>query len=466
MDATQRADLLSRLAQHRALGKAPRSEHEWLIDNGALRHLEPGEVVTPKGEKAKNLYIVLSGEIVIRADRGAGAHKIIGWKAGDVGGMLPYSRGGTPPNDSMAEEPTETLAVPTGKMNDMIHNCPEVTAALVHAMVDRSRQFTSSELRDEKLISLGKLAAGLAHELNNPASAVIRSAKRLEESLSDAEHAARQLASAELTDAQFELIETTRNKCNISESMAPLTAVARADREDAITEWLSDHDADEDCALPLADTSVSIASLDALASTVSGKDLDAALHWLAACCSVRALSAEIGTAATRIDQLVSAVKGFSYMDHAPTPEPVDIRRGIADTFTMLGAKTRAKSVDVSITVPDDLPRVYTVGAELNQVWMNLIENALDAVPEKGHVSVTADHEVNSVVVRVIDDGPGIPPEIQPRIFDPFFTTKGVGKGTGLGLDTVRRLLQRHEGEIALDSRPGRTEFQVRLPIEK
>lgn len=154
------------------------------------------------------------------------------------------------------------------------------------------------------------------------------------------------------------------------------------------------------------------------------------------------------------------------MDHAPTPEPVDIRRGIAETFTMLGAKTRAKSAQISMDFADDLSRAHAVGAELNQVWMNLIDNALDVIDVGGHVTVTASNEANSVVVRIIDDGPGIPPEIHGRIFDPFFTTKGVGKGTGLGLDVVRRLLQRHDGGIAVESVPGRTEFQVWLPAEK
>jgi signal transduction histidine kinase len=154
------------------------------------------------------------------------------------------------------------------------------------------------------------------------------------------------------------------------------------------------------------------------------------------------------------------------MDHAPTPEPVDIRRGISETLTMLGAKTRSKSVEVSMDFADDLARAHAVGAELNQVWMNLIDNALDAVNPGGHVKVSAVNEMNSVVVRIIDDGPGIPSEIQARIFDPFFTTKGVGKGTGLGLDVVRRLLQRHDGGVSVESVPGRTEFQVRLPAEK
>ena len=152
------------------------------------------------------------------------------------------------------------------------------------------------------------------------------------------------------------------------------------------------------------------------------------------------------------------------MDHAPTAEAVDIRRGLADTLTMLAAKTRGKSIAVTMDFPPDLPPVHGVGAELNQVWMNLVDNALDAVTVGGHVEITAGEERGRLVVRLVDDGPGVPEAIRDRIFEPFFTTKGVGEGSGLGLDIVRRLLQRNEGEVEVDSRPGRTEFRVRLPV--
>jgi signal transduction histidine kinase len=459
-------DLKLRLSQHRSLGDAPAEEHEWLATHGTLQKYEEGGVVTAKGQPATKLLIVLNGLLVIRVDRGAGSHKIFEWKGGDVGGVMPYSRVTSPPGDVVAEEPTEVLIVPRDLLQEMIRECPTITATLVHAMVDRARQFTSSDLRDEKLISLGKLAAGLAHELNNPASAVIRSAKMLTDSLTAAERAAWKLAEENLSGSQFAAIETTRALCVSSQGAAGLSAMARADREETISDWLADHEVSEDSASALADTAVTIDALDALAAKVSGAALDATLQWVAACCTVRALSSEIETAATRIYDLVAAVKGFSYMDHAPTPEPVDVRRGIADTFTMLGAKIRAKSATVSMDFADDLPRAHAVGAELNQVWMNLIDNALDAVAPGGHVSAKASCEMDSVVVSIIDDGPGIPQEIQGRIFDPFFTTKGVGQGTGLGLDVVRRLLQRHEGGITVESVPGKTEFQVRLPAEK
>ena len=458
-------DLLARLAQHRSVGSAPLSEHEWLVAHGSPRTYAVGDVITPKGEVAKRLLVVFSGRYVLRTDRGAGSHKIMEWRAGDVGGMMPYSRGASPPNDVVAEEVTEALTVERELFPEMIRECPVITATLVHAMIDRARQFTSSDLRDEKLISLGKLASGLAHELNNPASAVVRNAKTLAATLVTSEHAARQLGAANLTGAQLEAIDGIRVMCTTAQSPESLSAVARADREEAIADWMAKHGVDESSAGPLAETNVSIAALDALASRLDGHALDAAIQWLAAGCFMRGISTDIETAASRIYDLVAAVKGFSYMDRAPTPEPVDVGRGISDTLTMLAGKLRAKSVEVALELPDDLPAAHAVGAELNQVWMNLIDNALDAVPVGGRITIAGAHELNYVTVRVIDNGPGIPPDIQGRIFDPFFTTKGVGKGSGLGLDIVRRLLQRHEGSVSLESVPGRTEFQVRIPAE-
>ncbi|HZI99232.1 MAG TPA: ATP-binding protein [Gemmatimonadaceae bacterium] len=455
-------DLATRLAEHRMVGSAPPEERAWLIEHGDLTKFAVGDVVTAKGETANKLMVVLSGHIAIRIDRGAGSHKVMEWRAGDVAGLLPYSRVVSPPGDVAAEEPTEVLRIMREMMPGMIHECPTLTATLVHAMVDRARQFTSSDLRDEKLLSLGKLAAGLAHELNNPSSAVIRSAKTLDEKLSDVEQATRQLAAANLSDSQIAAIERARVA---SGGSVEWSTVQRADREDEISGWLSDHDLSDDSAAALADTCLGMKTLNEIAESVTGDSLEATLQWISAAAAVRTLTSEIETASSRIHELVAAVKGFSYMDHAPTPEPVDIRRGITDTFTMLGSKARAKSIKVSTSFADDLARAYAVGAELNQVWMNLVDNAMDAVGVGGCVSVRALNEADSIVVTVADDGPGIPKEIQGRIFDPFFTTKPVGEGSGLGLDVVRRLLQRHNASIALESAPGRTVFEVKLPAK-
>ena len=466
MDNAVTQNLMARLAQHRSLGGAPAQEHAWLVAHGTLRTYAAGDVVTAKGEQAQTLIVLLTGHCVIRMDRGAGSHKIFEWRAGDVGGVMPYSRQATPPNDIVAEEITEILAVPRELLPEMIRECPSVTTTLVHATLDRARQFTSSGLRDEKLISLGRLASGIAHELNNPASAVVRSAKMLAASLAASEDAARRMNAAHLSAEQLAAIDGVREQCVDIRQTGSFSVVARADREDAIAEWMLSHGVDDASAAPLSETTVTLEALEGLAGQVPAGVLPTALQWIAAGCTVRTLAGEIETAATRIHDLVAAIKGFSYMDHAPMAEPVDIRRGIVDTLTLLDSKVRGKSVEVSLQLPADLPCAHGVGAELNQVWMNLIDNALDAAPAGGHVSVSAGTELDRIVVRVVDDGHGIPPDIQGKIFDPFFTTKGVGKGTGLGLDIVRRLLQQHEGDIALESVPGRTEFQVRLPIGK
>jgi signal transduction histidine kinase len=458
--------LLARLARHSALGHAPRSEHEWLIAHGRLHRYAAGDVATPKGEQATSMLVLFAGHVVIRGDRGAGAHKIFEWTPGDVGGAMPYSRGASPPADAVAEEDSEVLMVDQEWFPEMIRECPAVTAALVHIMLDRARTFTSADLHDQKLKSLGRLAAGLAHELNNPASAAVRSSKLLLASLNDAEEASRILAGAHLSEGQFAAIDRAREMCETSAAAAPRTPLERADREDALSDWLVDHSATQEYAIPLADTGVTPNALDLLARYVQGNALEAALGWISACCTVRVLAGEIERASVRIHDLVGAVKGFSYMDHAPSPEPVDIQQGIVDTLKMLGAKTRAKTVSVTLELPDDLPRVHGVGVELNQVWMNLIDNALDAAPSGGHVAVVASRELDRVVVRVVDDGPGMTPEIRQRIFEPFFTTKEIGQGTGLGLETAKRLLQRHDGEINVESAPGRTVFEVRLPMAR
>jgi signal transduction histidine kinase len=246
-------------------------------------------------------------------------------------------------------------------------------------------------------------------------------------------------------------------------SMSPLE---RADREDEIAEWLDAHGLDQSATEALSESAVTLEALEALAEHMTGSALDAALDWVAAGCAVRTLAAESERAGARVSELVGAMKRLTHMDHAPVRSPVDIERGLRDTFMVLGHKARAKSVSVKIDVAPDLPRVDAVGGELNQVWMNLLDNALDAVDLGGQVAVTAKPEGRWLIVRVIDDGPGIALEHRNRIFDPFFTTKAAGEGTGLGLETARTRVRGHGGEIQFDSRPGRTEFSVSLPLRE
>ena len=464
MTDQDRAELLARLAAHRTVGQAPRAELEWLADHGEIRHYRPGELVSRKGEPVDGMHVLLKGHLTHYRDQGGTNRKMMDWREGDVTGHLPYSRLDRAPGNTVIDEPSESLFIARANLAALAVACPQITASLVHIMVDRARAFTSSDLQFEKLASLGKLAAGLAHELNNPASAAARSAQLVTAALGEADAASRALGAVQLEPHDQAVIDRVRDLCFDSGATQVRSPLERSDREESIAQWLEAHGADAAQAAALAETAVTLEQLDELAGALAGDKLRATLRWVAAGCTVRGLARDIERAASRVHTLVSAVKSFTYMDKATVPEPVDLGRGLNDTLALLAAKARGKSAGVTLDVSTDLPRVRAFGSELNQVWVNLIDNALDAVAENGRVTVATRQDGSTVIVRVTDDGPGIPPEVKDRIFDPFFTTKPVGKGTGLGLDIVRRLLDHNAASIEVESQPGRTEFRVTLPI--
>jgi signal transduction histidine kinase len=461
-------ELIERLATHRTLQSAPRSELRWLAEHGEVHAYEAGELVVRKGlkveESGMGLSIVLSGVFSITVDRGAGPRKVMTWQGGDISGILPFSRMTVSPGDSFAEVYTDIVSIPPHHFPELIRQCPTVTEICVHVMLDRARVFNSTEWQDEKMVALGKLAAGLAHELNNPASAVARSAKLLAASMDEADRAARAVGVARLNEDQLGGVDMVRAACLNAAASLARSPIERADREDEIADWLVAHGADTSAATALAETAVTMEDLDDLASKINGDALDAALDWVAAGCAVRLLTAEIERASSRIYDLVAAIKGFTHLDRARIPEPTHLERGLRDTVMVLGSKARNKSVMVKIEVAPDLPRVRAIGSELNQVWANLIDNALDAVDTGGQVTIAASRVARSVVVRIVDNGPGIPEDIKARIYDPFFTTKEPGKGTGLGLEISRRIVRGHNGDIEIESKPGHTEFRVSLPV--
>jgi signal transduction histidine kinase len=458
------ADIVDRLAEHRTLNGVPRAQLEWLAGHGELLKLDVGSVVSSPDHRPTHLYILLSGAVTIYRNRGGARRKVMEWRAGDITGVLPYSRMGLAPGESVAEEPTETLAVHESAFPEMIRECPDVVAVLVHLMLDRARHFQSYDLSDEKLKSLGRLSARLAHELNNPASAAERSAAGLIAQLAELDAASRVLGATPLTPEQLASLEEVRSECQAVVRHQVRSTMEQADREDAMGDWLDAHGADPDTAHALAESNVSLDLLDRLAATIDKPALDAALRSIAAGCATRALAAEIESAAARIHDLVSAMKGFSYMDRAAGPAPFDLSKNLADTLTIHQWKARQKSIAVSISVAPGMPVVVGVGGELNQVWANLLDNALDAAPEGGHVSVRASCRGRNLLVSVEDDGPGVPASIRERIFEPLFTTKPVGAGTGQGLDIARKVVDSHGGDITVDSEPGRTVFTVTLPL--
>lgn len=460
------SELVERLSQVHALKGVPRHELEWLVAHGRIEAFPAGEVFRPHAVPIPGLSVLLKGSLAIHVERLGVHRRVMQWHAGDLTGALPYSRMTVPPGDTVVHEDMEVFTVDKEHFRELTRECPEFTAICVHTMLDRARHFTSTGFQDEKMVSLGKLSAGLAHEMNNPASAASRGAQLLARQIDEAEDSSRALMAAGLNEGQLKALDEARAMCLLVPPSFLDTPLDRADRVDALAEWLEDNGGDIDQATSLAETAVTVEGLQHLASAMSGETLAEAVRWLASCCAVRAVASELQDSTKRITDLVAAVKGFSYQGRASVPEPVNVARGLQDTARIMSSKLRDKNVRFILDVPADLPAARAFGSELNQIWINLIENALDAVPYGGEITIRAHTDVDQVVVLVIDNGHGIPDDIKGRIFDPFFTTKPVGEGTGMGLDIVRRLVFQQRGEIDVTSQPGHTEFRVALPAAR
>jgi len=455
-------DHLDTIASFPLFAPVPRAELEWMCARADVVRLAPDTILRDTGAVIDDMWIVLAGQLAVQVERSGARRNFHESGPGTVIGAMPFSRMRKAPARLAVEEDTTLCALSRSHFADLVRECPELTSALVHQLLDRSRDFRTAEMHDDRMQSLGRLAAGLAHELNNPASGAASHARSLGASVADLEIASRALARAHLTDEQIECVDAVRRMC--TDVAQPKSPLEMADREDEFSEWLLAHGVDPMAASTLATANVSLASLDHLADVLPRETLGVAIGWAASLAGVREGAAQIMAATGRIHALVNAVKGFTFMDRERVREEVDIARGLADTVAMLENKSRSKSVRVGIETAEDLPTVNGFGSELNQVWEKLIDNAIDAVQAGGKVSVIATRRGDFVVVRVMDDGPGIPEEHRARIFDPFYTTKPVGLGTGLGLDIARRFTHLNEGDLDFSSQPGHTVFRVRLPV--
>ena len=332
--------------------------------------LSAGEVLAVPGDAIDTLVIVLSGHISSHQERPHGRRKIGEWRAGQVSGVLPYSRIGPSPGTAVAEVATDVFVVPKSRVDELARACPEITTLMVHAMLDRARDFSALASADEKTLALGKLAAGLAHELNNPAAAITRCAKALVTDIADIDHAVRRLLSQWLEADQMAAVERVMEACR-TPAAEPRSPLEVADREDEILELLSEHSVEDGIAMTFAESSVPVDDLAALVDLLPSGVLEALLALIAGTQAAGRVSGTIESAGTRVSEMVTAVKDFTHMDRAITTQPLNIGEGLGQAVHLLAHRAESLSVMVDVEVADGLPAVEGVTPELNQVWRNL-----------------------------------------------------------------------------------------------
>ena len=442
----------------------------WVLEHAAVEALAAGTPLLTEGQPSDDLWVLLEGQLQISRD--VGGREVIletSEAPGTWAGWLPMFDDASPLTCRLLR-PSRLLRFGKEEVRQMLAGFP-IATHLLAGVTWGMRNFEAAARQQEKLAALGKLSAGLAHELNNPAAAAGRAAGRLREALRERDD--RALALGRQLDAEqaAALAELAGEAVARAASVQALDPLARSDREEALAAWLEDRGVADaaDLAATLADADLDMADLERVAERLRDASVPDALAWLGATVALGDLALQIEHSVARISDLVGAVKGYSYMDRAAVPQETDLREGLENTLKILAYRLRG--VAVERRYDPDLPRVLAVGSDLNQVWTNLLDNAIDAVEAapagQGRIVIRTAREDDGVVVEIADNGVGIPPAIQGRIFEPFFTTKGVGEGTGLGLDSSYRIVVRqHRGDIGVTSEPGDTRVRVWLPTSR
>jgi len=458
--------IVDSIAAFPALSEVPRAQIEWVIERGEYREYKAGESYFKPGDPIDKLIFVLEGIITFKMEQNGQFKELGRLTEGAITGALPYSRAQTASAIGSAVVETKLFVLDKGYFRELVCDCHELTTVFVHEMTDRVRSFTRTQQQNEKLMALGKLSAGLAHELNNPAAAIVRSSESLQSHLGTVPEKFKRVINMKVTEAEVDFVNDLlfgKLEAGIDKGES---LMQRTEREDELTDWLDDNGYGDCYALSetLAEYGFCADDLQDLVDNTSEESFPSIIEWMDNVLTTEKMVGEIKEASNRISKLVSSVKSYSHMDKAAEMEATDVHVGIHNTLTMLNHKIKKNKVKIEENLTDDLSKIEAIPGELNQVWTNIMDNALDAMEkEGGTMSIETVQNESNVMVSIIDSGPGIPEDIQSRIFEPFFTTKDVGKGTGLGLETVQKIVEKHKGYIKLESKPGKTKFEFCFP---
>jgi len=471
IDESLKPELLEGMKKIFAFRELPEEQLRWILDRSDLMEYDDGATIIKTGEVMDYMTIMIEGRVTFYLDVNGTLTHFFDFEndemTGGVGGLLPYSRMKGSPGYAYAVGKVRGLQLHKSHFHDLEQLNPDLIQRLIGYMTERARFFATRQLQQEKVSALGKLSAGIAHELNNPAAAINRISSELIKRLMLNYDLTEKLLKHEV-NAQLicDIRSVTVSKEKSQENAEKLSSFQKLQAEDEMSDWLEDNGFEEirQISETFTDAGFCISDFESIRDR-SGKEMFVPIiQWAENLLASKQLIKDLENASGRISNLVGAIKSHVHMDRTNDVQPTDVNQDIDNTLTLLGYKIREKNITLTKKFHTRLPEVNVFVGELNQVWTNIIDNALYAMDKNGELVIETWFDSKNVKVKIIDSGSGIPKEILSRIFDPFFTTKKVGEGTGIGLDLVNRIIKHHNGEIKVSSRPGRTEFLICIPL--